>query len=757
MKLLRSFIIFLVLSTFSHTALAQNWDYEKFPRLDVDFQHLEADIRISEDGFIEGDVVYNVRFKRDQIDSLNFHAARMNIISVSVNDEVRDHSIDDDRLIIPLQEDFSRGDIASVRIQYDTSPVFGVHRNGTGAIWTSQLPKSTRHWLPVVDHPRVAFTTDIIFTHPSGKSMIASGNRTASEVVSVDEESSTFTSSQPIPATALSWATGELEENRVSGAGGVNIYLYTESGEAHEELGGIATNTFSAILNETGTDYPFQDLHIVILDDDHWETKSYGAGVVYAYKSKENIEQQIQRGIIGQWAGVQLREEQWSDADPIKFLQALLANKHFDFDLIEESETPPYDVFSEHQFSLWQHTLAENGAGSLSDQAELLMNELFTGENTILGWQEFAGIIYNETGLPYFDNISTISFEAEETTESRPEYIARVEWEEGAETAEVHFEALQHPVDELVTVRGEEITINDVRNHEITFSGQSDGVVISVSRSIENLKLYLEDGSAITLHEEKPFLFWIHQLRNDESDERRVEAAAALSRFTENPDLQLALNDVLQMESNPEVYAEILRSISRITAGASGTDERFLQYSSSNQHPLIQQASVEALAYFRENDRVISRLRTIIIQTDEPDIRREAIRSMFEVTDGERFSSQVEYLVTQEPVLDEVPLLLKLLAEKGEAENAVDFASTFVSEEFSYVTRKGALEVMLEYDESPSNWQERLPDLLTDRHPRIRYRAAQALDKLSGNQRNQIVADRIDDEYDERVRELLGR
>jgi hypothetical protein len=753
MKLLKTFTILIVLSLLALPAEAQNWDYEKYPRLDADLQHLSADIRISEDGFIEGDVVYNARFKRNQTDSLTFHAARMNIISVSVNDEVQDHRVDDDRLIIQLSEEFSKDYVAAIRIQYDTSPVFGVHRNGSGTIWTSMLPKSTRHWLPVIDHPRASFTTDIIFTHPSGMEMLASGMRAGSEVLSVDEERTTFTSSREIAATALAWAVGDFDVVGSTDVSGSTIYLYSESDVSDDGLISTASNAFTAVRDDLGADFPFQDLHIVVLDEDYWETKSYGAGVIYVYKNSGNFEQQIQKGVIAQWAGAQLREEQWSDPDAINLLQAHIANKHFDFEYPQNNETSPYHVFSDYELSLWQNTLQETEIGSFLDNTDLVTGELFSGQNNVLGWHEFAKVIYNETGLPYFDKISTIATEARH--EQITEYIARIEWQEGAEAAEVHFQALSNPVEELVNVRAEEITINDVRNHELTFSGQSDGVVINVSAGIENLKLYMVGNEEIILHEEKPFLFWIHQLRNDESDDRRAEAAHALARFTDNPDLQLALNDVLQVESHPEVYAEILRSISLLTTGASGTDERFIQYSSSNQHPLIQKASVEALAYFRDNDRVINRLRSVIVQTRDSEIRREAIRSLYEVTDGEQFRSQAEYLVTQEAVLDDVPLVLDLLAEKGEAESAVDIASTFVSEEFPYVTRKGALDVMLQYDESPANWQDRLPDLLTDRHPRIRYRAAQALDRLSSSQRSNVVAGRMDDEYDERVRRLL--
>lgn len=280
-------------------------------------------------------------------------------------------------------------------------------------------------------------------------------------------------------------------------------------------------------------------------------------------------------------------------------------------------------------------------------------------------------------------------------------------------------------------------------------------MVLNISAGVENLILHIDYRDDITLHVEKPYLFWVYQLRNDDNPKRRADAARGLSRYTENPDLQLALNDLLQFETDSEVVAEIVRSISRLTAGASGTDERFIQFTSAQQPAAVQLAATEALANFANNERVISRLRTIVIQTNNPDIRREAIYSLSEAANVDQFQGYVSDFVTRENVLSEVPLLLRLLAEKGGAEAAVDISSTFISTEFPFAIRHAVLDIILEFDQSPTNWNNRLPGLLTDNHPRIRYNAARALDRLNAQQRRQIVEQRIDDEFDARVRMML--
>lgn len=772
MKLIKYTILLFLLISITRTTLAQNGDYEKYPPIDIELLHLDGEIRIDSSGLIEGDVKYNARVQKHEIEMITLDAARLSIHSVSVNDEPVEHRFEDHKLIIELGSVAARGDELNFRIVYDTNPVFGVHQNDAGTIWTSQLPKSTKHWLPVIDHPRVEFTTDIRFTHPSGFTVAASGVRGQSELLNVDEETVTFTSNQKIPATALSWATGNFDQilstaDSDSGLDGVdfntllrfqneadgNIHFYFESDGSESGIQQAAINAYLETKNELGINYPFQDLHIVVLDDDFWETKTYAAGIMYVYKNRGGAEKQVKRGILAQWIGVMVREEQWSDSDAIIALQAILMNRLYNSELIAGENDYQYDIFSDEIFSRWQNHFDAEDTTAFMEHTEYALNKILDNSQKILGWNELSDIIYNETGQPYFEGFTPAKIEAEE--KDTVKYIATIDWEEGESTARIRFEADGDASDELITVTGREITFTDERSHEIIFSGRSEAVIINVSTGIENIKLSVDGRDDVQIREIKPFMFWLHQLRNSDDVSRRMDAATGIAQFPENPDLQLALNDVLQFESDPAVYAQIIRSMSQLTIGASGTEERFIQNTSANQHRSIQLAAVESLRHFENNQRVISRLRSIINQTEDSEIRRTAIKSLYDVSDTETFLNAVQTFVTRESVINEVPLMLNLLAEKGEAETAVDIASTFAAPEFSYTIRKGALGVMIENDQSPANWMNRLPGLLSDHDPRIRHQATGALAKLNSQQRNQVVSQRIDDEFDARVRAAL--
>ncbi|MEX2463309.1 MAG: hypothetical protein WD513_03390, partial [Balneolaceae bacterium] len=609
--MMRIFITILLLLQSAGVVYAQNWDFEKYPKRDIELIHLDGDIRISMNGTIDGDVLYNARVLNAETDSLILHVSGINVLEVELNEETADFRIDDNLLIIFSENGLSRDDIIQIRVLYDSTPRFGLHLNELGTIWTSLLPKTVQHWLPVYDHPRSLFTTELVFTYPSEYQILANGRKGNTELVSVDEATTSFVSNIPVPATGLAFVLGRLDYSLSTTGSGQNgsiiagferrsdpqIYLHSEIEDPNlMNYLNSAVGAYRSAIEYFGDRFPYRDLNIVVLNDDFGEIKQYGAGIIFVYRDRGYPEQQIQRGVIAQWAGTKLREEEWLDAEVIILLQALAIDELFDFNFSTERAEGPFSSLSDYEVYKWINGLNDNRILSFLNQLEVIEHELYSESNSVIGWVELAERIYAETGQPFFDGIIVGPVEPE--VEQEYFYTVRVDWLEAENRLEIYFEAVGDAVDELVSVQVEEVTFSESKSHEITFTGESDGVALNISPSVEYVKLMIEDRQDIQLSVDMPFMFWISQLRDDEDKDERVEAARALSQISGNPDLQLALNDILQTETNPGVFAEILRAMSGLTKGASGTDERFIQYSSDQQHPLVQIASVEALAYF---------------------------------------------------------------------------------------------------------------------------------------------------------------
>ncbi|WP_165779054.1 HEAT repeat domain-containing protein [Rhodohalobacter barkolensis] len=752
---------------------AQNWDYESYPHLPFEISHLDAELNISDTGSIEGDLLYMIQLKDGDIDSLVFDARDMEILSTVINDESKEFYFENNQLIVLTDGDFNRGDEISLRIQYRNNPVFGYFQTAKGTYFTSLLPLTTSHWLPVPDHPRVQFTSEIIFTHPAGKTVVSNGRRATMEIESVSEETTSFTSNKTVSPVDLSFAMGDLE--LISSTQNSNdiqseyssmferrsdhqIHIYSENSDFEsDQLLETAVDAYGKLYEHLNVGYPFRDLSIVILEDDFWETKSYGAGIIYLYLNRGDLETQLQRALTGVWLGAHQRTELWSDPDAITAFQGWTLNTLFDLDYVYEQTEAPYHVFDGSLSSKWQSNFAENQNDKFNSHFERVYNSLISESSQVMNWYDLAKAIYKDSGFPYFDTDKPVLAELTKEEVSDYQYRAEMKWDEEQQNITVTFNAISEPVNELVTVQVDEYTLLDEKENEITFTGDSDSTVLNVSTNTENIMLTILGRDDIRLEVQKPFEFWIHQLRNSDDPDRREAAAEGLANYSDNPDLQLALQDQMRNEENSDVYAELLRTFSAVTTGATGTDQMLIDHLSSRYSNEVRLAAVEGLANFRGNDSVISQLRSVVSQTDNSEIRTAAILSLNEVVDVDRFKILAEDLITQESVLQDVPLLLNLLSEKGETEAAVQYADTFLADGFPYSIRSEVLDLILQADQSREGWENRLTRLLEDRDPRIRIQALNALDRVSDTFRSEWLDRRKTEEYDERVRRALNQ
>ncbi len=747
------------------------WDYESYPPLRFEIVHLDAEMDLSETGSIEGDLLYSLRFRDQNVDSLVLDAPGMEIVRLSLNDESGNYTIDGDQLVIFLEKEFQKGEQADLRIQYRTRPGFGLFQSAKGTFFTSNLPRSTAHWLPVADHPRIAFTTEMIFTYPSGKKVIANGRRSSSEVVSVDREMMTYSSNRPISPSDLSLVMGgvSLKASTFENGSGLaavqrelferrtnpQIYIHSETdGIDADSLLEMAAAGYSELFHHFGIGFPYRDLHIVVLEDDFWETKAFSAGMIYLFLNRDNLEKQLLTGLTGQWIGSHLRAERWSESGAISAWMASTLNSLFDLE-VETGETDAYyGVFNTASIDRWRYFLTETSGGErLENHLQMVRRDLISEQTDLLSWADLSRAIYAETGYPYFGTLELPAIEIEQ--DEVHDYIVNMDWNESENRVTLSFESVGSYVEELVNAEVREYSFMDVKDHQVTFTGENDRVVLNVSSNVENLELSLPDRDDIELTVRKPFSFWIYQLRESEDVHQRKEAAVALASFSDNPDLQLALRDQLNSEEDSRVYAEMIRSLSAITTGASGTDQIFFDHLSDRYAPEVREAAVEALAYFREDERVISQLRSVVNRTEHEKIQTAGIRSLYEVTDIDRFTHIAEDLIIREGNLRQVPLILQLLATGGNAEDAVQFSSTFLAEGFPYEVRTNILNLVLQHDQSESGWENRLPRLLSDIDPRIRYQSIPALERIGSSLRQDLMEQRLAEEYDIRVRSAL--
>lgn len=763
MNKLFSAILLLILFATVDILCAQRVDFEEFPQLDANYTHLKLELHIDEGLLFRGDALYDFMLLRDDVDSLRLDAIRMDIGRVELDGENAEFWIDDDQLVVNLNGDAETGRSYSLRIIYQANPRFGIFEDHKGTIWSSGLPGSVRHWLPAMDHPRNSLTTDVTFIFPTGRSVVFSGTASEAEVESVDTQRVRFQVDRELPVSSLRFAIGDFEQTQTS-IGQHQIRLYSERGLLNnEEKAGLLDDAyvfFRHAERTLGSSYPLQTLQVIILEDDKWESKNYGAGTVFGFKNQKDLTGQIAHGVIGQWAGVRVREEQWSDANAIMLLQAWLYEQSDELqERRSEQPSPPefhyesiYRAFDTQSRLAWTDFIKNDDSEIYRTALSSTADNLMEGLPSVIKWYDFASYLYGQTGRNLLE-IPEPSVPGAEERETIPEYRVIYYYDEGEDRLRLEFRSLNGSVDELVTLIAEEYSFNDIRSREITFTGSRDEVVLNVNRGIENLKLTVaeEVETEVQLRPEKPFMFWIYQLRNDDDPESRAAAARGLKNYSDNPDLQLALLDIIQAEENPEVYAEVIRTLASVTCGASGTDQLFRQRFNLNSDPEMQKAVVEALANYSNNDAVINQLRNAIINSQSVEVKEQAVRSLASVAQPEHFRSLSESILSNDAAVEVAPLILRELARAGEAEAAVSMASAFLDDRYPYVNRVKVLDLLLDYDDSADRWASRIQLLAADNDPRIRLRALDGLQFLSGSDRNEIIEDRLYEEHDDRI------
>ncbi len=759
-KIFTALLIATILST--GELASQKLDFEDYPKIDVTPEHLDASIRINEQKQVTGDVDYRMRFLINDVDSIVFNALGMQVEDVLLDERTADFEVIGDKLVIFTDEQYSRNSMVNVRVKYTADPAFGLHRNYMGTVFSSSLPNSSRHWLPGIDQPGVSFTTDLTLIHPSGKNAVATGQLESSEVISVDEESSRFRSRFQIAPSDLFIAFGDFEtKSRTNGSH--RIYIHSEVINISDEIKEQILDKSAQLLNDlgqiTGADYPHRDLHIILMNDNMWEKKNYYSGVVIA-SDLENPLPEIHYGIIGQWAGVYLKPKTLANPDALKIMKGYLAMmtdfsvtevSEVNLNLLETSTDYLYNAFLPVDAESWIHFLDMNP--DFLDALEISMDTFFSRSGSQYNWYDAAHLIYQQTGQPYFENPD---FEMpEREAEDEFVYSADLDWNEEDGSVTIQFTAEKDVIEELVSVKAIVYDFDDIRERSLDFTGAQDEVVISVPATVENVKLTIPERDDITLQESKPFMFWIYQLQNDEDENNRKAAARGLSSYADNPDLQLALLDILGAETNAEVYAETIRTLSKVTDGASGTAQIYLDRARTDQHKMVQLEAVKALAAYRDNDQVISRLRSLASGSEYRDVRLQAIHSLSKVVDADAFLNIAESLMLDDRLLYEVPDLMRILTDVEKTDQAIRFSETFLSSEFPPDVRIRILSLMQEFDDSASSWENRLQTLLRDSDPRIRYKSASSLQMLSESERENLVNELLADEFDERVYRAL--
>ena len=208
-------------------------------------------------------------------------------------------------------------------------------------------------------------------------------------------------------------------------------------------------------------------------------------------------------------------------------------------------------------------------------------------------------------------------------------------------------------------------------------------------------------------------------MRSEEKQDR-ILAAELLSYHSENPDLQLALSDVLAFEEDSEVIAAINSTMAQFTAGAFGTEEKFLNDLRSDSKD-VKLASIKALVNYPSNEMVRNAIRSEIIRNEDDELFTTALGVYQQMATGDELMSVAKRIQRTDTVGTKVLHVLFSSDSLHYHPESVEVAETYLQNDYPFSTRKFALKFLQQYDLDVERWSERLDFLTADRDPRIRF------------------------------------
>lgn len=756
--------LLFVFALFVSNSQAQEFDFEKYPRLNFNFSQLTLDLTIDpENRGVKGSATYEMSANIGGVDSLVLQAAHMDIASVRINEEEASFTLHNDSLVVQLPDTTAPGKSYSVEVNYSTVPNFGILSNDLGTVWTSLLPRTHRHWFPSIDHPRVTFNSTISLTVPSGYQAIANGVKLEEEILDVEQVRYTYKTRNEIPATSLAFAVGRFDRNETT-FGIKKISLNAESGlwsaGERKSLLQDASQILGNAESLLGMEYPYERLNIVVLQDHFWETKSWGASAIFIYKNSGNLQTQLRRGIYGQWFGVYQREEQWAEADAMNLLQTALHYRLQDSatelsfsDVPSGNLSTVYNAFGPSTWNTFQenhHSLEKNFITTVDENLSAILE---WGEG-VYEFKDYGEFWYRQTGQPVLELELGGSANGGRQTSESDTVIYRVDYTQNADNIKLTFEALRGGYKELVTLPLVQVSANGVDTLQVTFTGARDSVSINVPALVENVTITTGDRPNLILEQYKPASFLIYQLRNASSIKERIEAAAKLGYHSDDPDLQLAIKDFMNRELDPRVKAALLKSFGEITGGASGTEQVFLD-ALQNDNRDIKEAALTVLQNYPENEAVQQRVKEYATSSDSLKSFKNATRIYSSISDSSAFDSFVSNMVRTDTAGHKAIFAIQELANRGNIDKAVRQAEFYISDVYDFKVRSAALRILLQHDHAPADWEARAQELLADSDPRIRFITVNGLPKVTGMEYRELIEGVIQDEYDQRVYEAM--
>jgi hypothetical protein len=707
---------------------AQNTMYQPYPTQDVRFHMAEVDITVNRNATsVSGSVSYEISAYISDTPFIRLHGRNMTVTGAMLDNEEIDFELIAGHLTLDTDGRFETDRRYRLVISYESSPGYGIHLNERGTVWTSNMPGTTSAWVPALDSPFLAMPVTMNFTIPEDLEILSVGEFSGTEVAGDGTKKVRWVSSVPVAVSDWNFAMGDLQfEEAIAGIKPVR--LYTEPGTL--DAGGRnlllrrISDALGRVQRQLSMEFPYDGFNMLVLGDHRWEEKSFAAGYGYLFVNLGELEVQTDRNVLHQWFGARQRAYEGGGASVHQYYASrIFGNLREEKGTLHISDFPTMDdtVDTFYGPTLWNEAIRVWEA----DPGDLLP-QFFSGTiqqaarmpSGVYDWNSYNRFIYEHTGTTY----SRLEFDVPEIKQNIPVYEIDITEDERAGTISLEVTPLHNIPDSVIRIQMELIQADAPEMSELELQPGGGIITRSVGATLDNITFHA-NGLA-ELSQKKPFRYWLYQLRTHEDSDHRAMAANAMGGFTDDPDLQLALNDRIRNEEHPEVRAGLVRALSAITRGASGTEQQFMNFL-REEHTEVKLAALEALSAYPGNEEA-GRMTGRTVQTaDDNRVAISAISTYRMIADTRTFREFVIRLMTSNrPPAVKAAALEELFLADG-TEDAVAMAMEYLGALHSWAVREAAFQLVIR-NSAGQEREDVIHQYASDRDPRMRLRALQA-------------------------------
>jgi hypothetical protein len=720
-------ITFLVLLQADAT-LGQQGVYSAWPAQQVRFHQAEVDVTVNRNATrISGSVRYAVSPFTADTPYILLQARNMTVSAAELDGDPIGFEMTEHGIRFDVDGRLETGTRYELTVSYEAMPGYGIHMNERGTVWTSNMPETTSAWVPVFDSPFLAMPVDFSFTIPAGLELVSLGEFSGSEPADEGMQRIRWASTTPVAVSGWNFAFGDLRYQEAI-AGIKPVRVYSEPGTLNADEMNLLLRRVSDAMGRTqrslNMEFPFDGLNVLVLADHRWEEKSFAPGYGYLFQNMGDLMVQADRVVMQQWFGARHRAYDTATATVHQAYSGYLYRELRNEDgLLKLSDFPAYggDEQSFYGPAVWNRVMKawESETGDLMfDLFRQTYRDAARLPAGVYDLNAYNRFWYDQFGITF----SGVNIDADRITETGPAYEIEITESESEGTVTFAVTPIQNVPDTIVIITMHLNRPNGVEDAGFELEPSGSVITRSVDPSLQNITFSADASVELVVY--KPFRFWLHQLRRSDDAAERVAAAEVMAFFTDDPDLQLALNDIIRNEEDSEVRAGLVRAMAALTGGASGTEQMFMNF--LREEPLtIKLAALEALAGYSGNEEV-QRMTGRTAQTaSDPEVAIAALKSLRLISPEADFRDFVRRLMTsdRQPAVKAAALEELFLAV--DPQDAVALTDPYLSGSQPYAVRQTAFN-LITANATPEKTESIIREYASDRDPRIRHIALKA-------------------------------